>query len=57
MQKKTKQKLIQQGKLIIKSNEQLYEFTDDIPFNSPSSASCIVSGTSTNGKLCFNIGG
>ncbi len=54
--KKTKQKLIQQGKLIIKSNEQLYEFTDNSPFNSPSLASCIVSGTSTNGKLCFNIG-
>jgi len=54
--KKTKQKLIQQGKLIIKSNEQLYEFTDNVPFNSPSLASCIVSGTSTNGKLCFNIG-
>ncbi len=55
--KKMKQKLIHQGKLIIKSNEQLYEFTDNVPFSSPSLASCIISGTSTNGKLCFNIGG
>ena len=54
--KKMKQKLIQQGKLIIKSNEQLCEFTDNVPCNSPSLASCIVSGASTNGKLCFNIG-
>lgn len=53
--KKEKQRLIQQGKLVMKSNTQLYEFTDNIPFKSPSLASCIVSGTSTNGKLCFNI--
>ena len=53
--KKEKQRLIQQGKLIMKSNGQLYEFTDDVSFKSPSLASCIVSGTSTNGKLCFNI--
>ncbi|HDZ01230.1 MAG TPA: DUF4357 domain-containing protein [Nitrospirae bacterium] len=54
---KKKQELIHQGKLILKHNEQFYEFTDDVPFNSPSLASCIVSGTSTNGKLCFNIDG
>ncbi len=53
--KERKQELIQQGKLIGKSNEQLYEFAEDVPFNSPSLASCIVSGTSTNGKLCFKI--
>lgn len=54
---KKKQELIHQGKLILKHNEQFYEFTDDVPFNSPSLASCIVSGISTNGKLCFNIDG
>jgi predicted type IV restriction endonuclease len=53
--KKLKDNLIKSGRLVLKSSDNLYEFAEDISFKSPSLASCIVSGTSTNGKLCFSI--
>ncbi|MFC1528182.1 NERD domain-containing protein [Candidatus Neomarinimicrobiota bacterium] len=53
--KEVKDNLIREGILFLKSNKQLLEFSEDVPLNSPSLASCIVSGTSTNGKKCFKI--
>ena len=53
-QKKRKE-LISSGKLVLNSNHNLYVFTENVSFNSPSLASCVISGASTNGWLCFNI--
>lgn len=52
---KKREELIRSGKLVLNSNHNLYAFTEDISFNSPSLASCVISGTSTNGWECFNI--
>lgn len=37
------------------STHNLSVFTENVSFNSPSLASCVISGASTNGWLCFNI--
>lgn len=48
-----REELIRSGKLVRKGS--LYAFTCDVSFNSPSEASGVVSGSSTNGWLCFKI--
>lgn len=52
--KQYKDELVRTGKLVSIARD-LYVFKDDVPFKSPSAASAVISGTSTNGKLCFNI--
>ena len=47
--------LVSLKKIILNEESDLYIFTENIPFNSPSMASGVISGTSTNGRLCFNI--
>jgi hypothetical protein len=46
--------LVSLKKMILKEND-LYTFTENVSFSSPSMASGVISGTSTNGWLCFNI--
>lgn len=53
-QKKRKE-LIHSGKLVLNSIHNLYVFTDNVSFKSPSLASCVISGVCTNGWLCFHI--
>ncbi|HOI94573.1 MAG TPA: DUF4357 domain-containing protein [Syntrophobacter fumaroxidans] len=50
-----RQHLISSGLLSLDRRTNLYLFSSDVTFNSPSEASSIVSGTSTNGWKCFNI--
>ena len=47
--------LISFRKMILNEDGDLYIFTENVPFSSPSMASGVISGTSTNGRLCFNI--
>lgn len=51
--RRRKQELIDSGKLV--REENVYVFTDDVEFSSPSEASGVVSGSSTNGWQCFGI--
>ena len=46
--------LVSLRKMILKEDD-LYTFTENVSFSSPSMASGVISGTSTNGRLCFNI--
>ncbi len=50
-----KKSLIASGKLVPNPTNDLYVFTEDVGFKSPSAASTVISGTSTNGWLCFGI--
>jgi len=50
-----RQHLIDNEKLVLYPSKNLYVFTDDVEFKSPSAASTFVSGTSTNGWLCFGM--
>lgn len=50
-----KKSLIATGKLVLNPINHLYVFTEDVGFKSPSAASTVISGTSTNGWLCFGI--
>jgi len=51
---RTRNKLIQEGKLVKQSFS--YQFTEDVEFNSPSLASCIIWGSNLNGRKVFGIG-
>ncbi len=50
-----KRELISFRKLVLDEERNLYVFTEDVLFGSPSMASGVISGTSSNGRLCFNI--
>jgi len=50
-----REELIRSGKIVLNSYANLYQFQEDIEFQSPSLASCIISGSSTNGPKSFNI--
>ena len=52
--KNKKIELISLRKMILDEKSDLYIFKENVPFNSPSMASGVISGTSTNGRLCFN---
>jgi len=50
-----RQHLIDNKKLVLDPSKNRYEFRDDVAFKSPSAASTLISGTSTNGWLCFGM--
>ncbi|MBL7204916.1 MAG: DUF4357 domain-containing protein [Desulfobacteraceae bacterium] len=50
-----KKSLIATGKLVLNPTNDLYVFTEDVDFKTPSAASAVISGTSTNGWICFGI--
>jgi hypothetical protein len=50
--KKKRKDLIQSG-VLVDYMRGLLIFTKDVEFKSPAAASCIISGTSTNGWICF----
>jgi hypothetical protein len=52
---KKREELLNSGILFFNPKSDLYEFQHDVPFKSPSAASGFISGTSTNGWVCFGI--
>jgi hypothetical protein len=53
--RRKREELIHSGKLVRQGKTDLYVFISDVIFNSPSAASGVVSGSSTNGWVCFGI--
>lgn len=47
--------LQQEGKLRIDVQENFLVFTEDVPFNSPSSAASVVTGAQTNGRTTWKV--
>jgi len=50
--KRKRKDLIQSG-VLVDDTKGLLIFTKDVEFRSPAAASCVISGTSTNGWICF----
>ena len=46
--------LVKQGKLVAK-NTELYEFTEDVEFSSPSAAAAVVAAANRNGRLTWKL--
>lgn len=55
--KKMRQSLVRSGVLQENSSKQLYEFTDDYIFNSPSYAAASIAGGSVNGRRQWKYNG
>ncbi len=53
--RRKRQELISIGQLVRDGKTDLYVFNSDVTFNSPSEASGVISGSSTNGWQCFGI--
>ncbi len=53
--KKRKDELIESGELALNDNRDLYEFTANVSCKTPSLASGIISGSSTNGRKEFKL--
>jgi len=53
--KKMRKEFIGNGTVVVDEIRWLLNFQKDIDFNSPSAASSFISGSSTNGWLCFGI--
>ena len=53
--RRRRRELLESGALVQDLQHNLLRFTMDIPFKTPSAASCVVSASSTNGWKCFNI--
>ncbi|MGH2493844.1 MAG: GIY-YIG nuclease family protein [Ktedonobacteraceae bacterium] len=49
--------LQQDGRLRLDAQENFWVFTEDVPFNSPSSAASVVTGTQTNGRTTWKVKG
>lgn len=53
--RKMRKEFIANGSIVVDKIRGLLRFQKDIDFNSPSAASSFISGSSTNGWLCFGI--
>jgi len=53
--RRKRRELLASGALVQDTQPNLLRFTRDIPFESPSAASNVISASSTNGWKCFNI--
>lgn len=53
--RRKRQELISSGHLVREGKSDLYVFKSDVVFDSPSAASGVISGSSTNGLKCFGI--
>ncbi len=51
--KKSRQKLIEDGDLVVYLENKFYQFTRDVPFTSPSAAAGVVSGISISGPASW----
>lgn len=52
-----RERLKQEGKLVDSQNNDYWEFAENVPFQSPSTAANIISGASLNGRLYWKVRG